>query len=254
MNQPSSAPSAAPPAIPVSSFTPRREFLGQLAAVAAAFAVTACASGGVAASVAAPTPPALGDSEANLPPLPPLEFDDGWTSRITGRYKAVFDSPAIEDGTGLFNALIFMKGFKDMYKLSDSELSSVLVMRHQAVPMAMDDVIWARYALGEYAKVQDPVTDKWATRNPFWKAAPGDTTEDADYTLDALNQRGGVLLACAMATRGMASILAKRTRQKTDVVFDELRRHLVPGTQLAPSGIFAVMRAQEAGCHYMRST
>ncbi|MGA9836201.1 MAG: hypothetical protein WBQ26_02675 [Gemmatimonadaceae bacterium] len=239
---------------PVPSPAARREFLGQLATIAAAFAVTACANGGFGAGAAAPAPAMPGDNEAMLPPLPPLEFDDTWASRIAGRYKAVFDSPAIDEGTGVFNALIFMKGFKDMYKLSDSDVSAVLVMRHRAIPMAVDDTIWARYALGEYSKVKDSGTGKWATRNPFWKAAPGDTTEDADYTLDALNQRGGVLLGCAMATHGLASILAKRTQQKDNVVFDELRRHLIPGVQLAPSGIFAVMRAQDAGCHYMRST
>lgn len=240
------------PTIPTSS-TPRREFLGQFAAVAAAFAATACASGAVGATAAAPIAPAPMASEPRLPPLPPLEFDDAWTSRITGRYKAVFDSPAIEDGTGLFNALVFMQGFKAMYKLQDADVSAVLVVRHMAVPMAVDDTIWARYGLGEYSSVKDPATDKWALRNPFWKAAPDDAM-GAEYTLDALNQRGGVLLACALATHGLASILAKRTGQKGDAVFDELRRHLVPGFQLAPSGIFAVMRAQESGCHYMRST
>ncbi len=250
-------PSTPTPAVPATSSppTPRREFLGQLATVAAAFAATACVSGGTGIGVAMPA--ALADAESKLPPappLPPLAFDDSWASRITGRYRGVFDSPEIDDGTGLFNALVFMKGFKDMYQLSDADVSAVLVMRHEAVPMALDDTIWARYGLGEYAKVKDYPSDKWATRNPFWKAAPGDTSEDAEYTLDALDRRGGVLLACALATQGMASILAKRTQQKSAAVFDELRRHLIPGVQLAPSGIFAVMRAQEAGCHYMRST
>ncbi|HEY5218757.1 MAG TPA: hypothetical protein VIJ16_03055 [Gemmatimonadaceae bacterium] len=239
-----STPAAAPA-------TPRREFLGQLATVAAALAATACVSGGIGVGAASPTqetPPL-----PPMPALPPLTFNDEWASQITSRYRAVFDSPDIDDGTGLFNALTYVKDFKDVMKAKDADVTAVLVVRHRAVPMAMDDSIWERYKLGEYAKVKDEATNKWATRNPFLTAAPGDV-EDAEYTLTALHQHGGMILACALATHGMASILAKRTNQKSSVVFDEFRRHLVVGAQLAPSGIFAVMRAQEAGCHYMRST
>ena len=84
-------------------------------------------------------------------------------------------------------------------------------------------------------------------------AAPGDTV-DAEYAMSALTKRGVIFLGCAMATQGMAGILAKRSGDKADAMFDELRRHLIPGLTLQPSGIFAVMRAQESGCHYMRST
>ncbi|MGH7669736.1 MAG: hypothetical protein ACRENQ_09610 [Gemmatimonadaceae bacterium] len=235
--------------------TPRRAFLGQLAAVAASVAATACASGsgmmGVGSSAPAPAvdtpklPPA--------PPMPAIEFDDAWTSRLSGTYRAVFDSPSIGDGTAVFNAYSYMKGFEDMYKLQDSDVNAVIVIRHEAIPMALDDEMWKRYKLGAFAKIKEFGSDKWATRNPFLTAPPGDE-EDAAYTLAALNKRGVVLLGCAMATQGMAGILARQTGDKADAMFDELRRHLIPGLLLQPSGIFAVMRAQAAGCHYMRST
>lgn len=240
------------PSIPTSA-TPRREFLGQLATVAAAFAVTACASGGMGAAAASAAPAEGGPKLAPVLPLPPLHFDDSWTTRLTGRYKAVFDSPEIDDGTAVFNAYVYIQGFKDMYTLQDSDVSTVIVMRHMAIPMALDDEFWAAYGLGEYAKIKEPGTEQWALRNPFWKASPKDP-EDAAYTLDALQRRGTVLLGCSFAAHGMASILAKRSKQKPNAVFDELRQHLIPGLELAPSGIFAVMRAQEAGCKYMRST
>jgi len=239
--------------------TPRREFLGQLATVAAAFAATACASGGATMGAVAPAPAVSPPPAADIPKLPPappmpaLEFDDAWASRITGRYRAVFDSPAIEDGTAVFNAYTYMQGFKDMYKVADPDVNAVIVVRHMAIPMAFDDAIWARYKLGEYTKIKESGSEHWAVRNPFWKAAPGDK-EGADFTLDALQKRGVVLLGCALATHGFAGILAKQTKDSANAVFDELRRHLIRGLQLQPSGIFAVMRAQEAGCHYMRST
>ena len=235
--------------------TPRREFIGQLATAAAALAATACVSGAGTLGAAAPetTPASAGPKLPPMPPLPKLEFDDAWTNRLTGKYRAVFDSPDIEDGTAVFNAYSYMKGFKDMYKLEDSDVNAVVVIRHEAIPMVLDDEMWSRYKLGEYTKIKAFGSDKWATRNPFYQAAPGDE-EDAAYSMDALTKRGVVFLGCAMATQGMAGILAHRTGDKSSAMFDELRRHLIPGLTLQPSGIFAVMRAQASGCHYMRST
>jgi hypothetical protein len=140
-----------------------------------------------------------------------------------------------------------------MYKVQDADVNAVIVMRHMGIPMVFDDAIWAHYQLGKYTKLKEPGSENWVTRNPFWKALPDDKA-GADFTLDALRARGAVLLGCALAARGFAGILAGQTNDHADAVFDELRRHLIPGLQLQPSGIFAVIRAQEAGCHYMRST
>lgn len=233
---------------------PRREFIGQLATAAAALAATACVSGGALnAAAATPAPKDPLPKLTPQPPLPNIEFDDAWTNRLTGKYRAVFDSPDIEDGTAVFNAYAYMKGFQDMYNLADADVNAVVVIRHRAIPMALDDEMWSRYQLGEYTKIKEFGSDRWATRNPFLNAPPGDT-EDAAYAMSALTRRGVIFLGCAMATQGMAGILAHRSGDKADAMFDELRRHLIPGLTLQPSGIFAVMRAQAAGCHYMRST
>lgn len=235
--------------------TPRRAFLGQLATAAAALTASACVGGTVSPGpAAAPAPSAeVPPKLPPMPPLPELEFDDAWAEGLTGRYRAVFDSPEIEDGTAIFNAYTFMQGFESMYKVRDADVNAVIVVRHMAIPMVFDDTIWDRYDLGKLAKVKKPGTEQWARRNPFWKA-PADDTGNADFTFDALQKRGTVVLACALATHGMANILAGQSHDKPGAVFDELRRHLIPGAVLQPSGIYAVMRAQEAGCHYMRST
>ncbi len=239
-------PDAAPPATtPARPATARREFLGQLATATVALAGTACAGGARVATAPAP----VAATPAAPPRVPP---NDAWAARITGTHKAVFDSPAINDGTVIANAYVYMMGYKDVYKLADSDLTAVLVVRHAAIPMAVDDELWAKYDLGRFAKVKDASTGRWARRNPFWKAAPGDK-EGADFTLDAMRARGAILLGCSLAARHMASEIAGRTKQKTPDVFAEVREHLVPGLELAPSGIFAVLRAQEAGCSYVRS-
>ena len=78
--------------------------------------------------------------------------------------------------------------------------------------------------------------------------------EGAEFTLDALNTRGAILVGCGLAAKFMAGGIARKTKQSVDDVSAELRAHLIPGLVLAPSGIFAVMRAQEAGCTYVRTT
>lgn len=224
--------------------TDRREFIGRLATAAVALSATACASAaGAAATGPAPAPSSR----------PPVKWDDAWTSRITGKHKAVFDAPEIADGTVVANAYVWMKGFKDVYGARDDEMSAVLVIRHGGIAMAMDDTYWEKYELGRANKVKDPGTKKWAKRNPFLKPDPADAAS-APFTLEALAARGAILLGCNLAAMGMAAELAEKLKRPVDEMRAEVKSHLIPGLTLAPSGVFGVMRAQEAGCTYIRST
>lgn len=228
-----------PAAVPTAA--PRREFLGQLATTAAAI-VGAGYLAGEAGAQAAP---------ASTPPAPAP--DDRWLARITGKHKAVFDAPEIAEGVVVVNAWVFLKSYTEARALADRDLSAVVVIRHSAIPMAFDDAVWEKYEAGKHAKVKDPATRKWARRNLYWKAAAGDT-ENAPFTLSALNDRGVILVGCGLATARMAGTIATRTGQTREAVLEELKAHLIPGLQLAPSGIYAVTLAQEAGCSFVRST
>jgi len=231
--------------VPVTPFdatpTPRREFIGQVAAAAAALSAAACAA--PAAAIQAAAAPA---------PRPPVKWDDAWTARITGKHKGVFDAPEIAEGTVIANANVWMKANKDVYGLQDSDLSAVLVVRHSALPMFMDDWYWDRYDLGKLMKVKDDATRKWAKRNPFWKPEPGAKGPNP-YTFESLNARGCILIGCNLAAMGLAYEAAEKTKAPIAEMQDEVKAHLIPGVTLAPNGVFAVMRAQEAGCTYMRS-
>ncbi|HEU4564103.1 MAG TPA: hypothetical protein VFS05_05630 [Gemmatimonadaceae bacterium] len=225
-----------------SSPTPRREFLGTLATATVALAGAACA-GQVAAAGAQSASPA--------PPAPPL--NDDWASRLTAKHKAVFDAPAIADGTIVANAFVYLMSYHAVYGVPDSDMQAVLVIRHAAIPMAVDDAFWAKYELGKAEKVKDPATGKWALRNPFLESDPRVKDVPPGFSLSALRQRGAILLGCGLAAKRLAARVAARTKQDPGAVETELRAHLIPGLELAHSGIFAVMRAQEAGCTYIRS-
>ncbi|MEP6690062.1 MAG: hypothetical protein ABJD07_02835 [Gemmatimonadaceae bacterium] len=234
-----------PPAPP----TPRREFLGQLATAAVALAGTACAN-----TVAATQSATQAAAPAPRVPRPPQHFDDAWVKRLTAPHKAVFDSPDIEDGLAIGQAYLYMQGYHTVYQTPDSDIQAVIVMRHKGVPMAFGDELWDKYEIGKMIKLKDDKTGKWMRRNPFYKADPADKNAWPEGTLSALSARGAILVACNLAAMGMAGRMAAAVKADADAVRDEVRAGLVPGVTLAPSGVFATLRAQEAGCVFLRSS
>jgi hypothetical protein len=234
--------------------TARREFLGQLAASAIVLAGTACAA--PAATMQTAPPPAT-----NPEPRPPepTHWDDSWFARLTAKHKAVFDSPEVEDGVAIEHAVLFLSGMKAAIGAGHGDAQAVIVIRHAGVVLAFNDAIWSKYELGKERKVKDESTGKWAVRNPFALPTPrqaGDqpprpNSPDRPATnLAWFAENGHVLLACDLATRGMSFILAKKAKTDQHAVYQELKANLVPGVILQPSGIYAVHRAQEAGCTF----
>jgi hypothetical protein len=184
-------------------------------------------------------------------------WDMSWVDRVTGTYRQVFDAPEIEEGTVLHQARVFMSGFSDVYGTKDSEFSAVMVIRHAAIPIVANDRLWDELELGREFKLKDPVSGKAARRNPFLNA---NTPKDAKFPLlwpdgglDTLIQRGAIALACNLALFRLVSMIAKRDKIESKPARDKALANLIPGVVVQPSGIFAVARAQQAGCHYIRS-
>ena len=179
------------------------------------------------------------------------DWDVSWVDRIKGKAKAVFDSPDIHDGAGMFRAIIWRENYKTIYGTPIEELSSVLVIRHAAIAMVMNDAFWAEYKLGKVEKIKDQKTKKWTEVNPF-RVAPADTPPQwAGYTLEAFLKSGGIILGCNMAFGQMVGMVAEKHKLKQDEARTKALDGLIPGVILQPSGVFAVMRAQQAGCSYM---
>lgn len=239
--------------------TPRRQFIGELAAGAAALAAIACspAAAATTASSQAPTPaaPPSAAKHGSMPEQSELKWDTSWMDRVTAKHKAVFDSPQINDGDALYNAAGYFDWVKDVFKTGDSDSSVVVVLRHAAVPMLYSDVMWAKYDLGADTKTTDPSTKKAAKRNVFYRRLDKEgkpaTGDDGAASIAALTSRGVIFLGCDRATRAFASQIAERTKQQENAVYEELRQNLVPTATLMPTGIFATLLAQEAGCSKM---
>jgi intracellular sulfur oxidation DsrE/DsrF family protein len=177
-----------------------------------------------------------GDADAAGLPVQTAEWDMSWVDRLTGKYRAVFDSPDFNDGTVFTNAMVFMAGFQDVYKVSDADTQAVIVIRHTGIPMAFNDAMWEKYGLGEMHKLTNA-----EKRNPY-------TNEMA-----TLRGRGAIFLACNLAASRLSGQLARRTSTEMATVKAELLANLIPGVTILPSGIFATLRAQQAGCGFIKS-
>lgn len=185
---------------------------------------------------------------------PNAAWDMSWVDGIQrAQYKAVFDSPSLSDGAALDLAAGIQDNFKEVYG-SDDVARMVIVMRQLGQVMAFNDQMWDRYAIGEERKVNDPATKQPARRNPYAKAVPGEPDWAVGSRLDALHARGAVFLVCNRASMNWAAGAAQKAGRDVEQVRAEVRSNLVPGAILMPTGVFALVRAQNAGCAYMKGS
>ncbi len=181
-------------------------------------------------------------------------WDMSWVEQVERvKYKAVFDSTALADGAALDLASDVQGAFKDVYG-SDDVARMVIVMRQLGQVMAFNDDLWERYGIGEDRHVNDPLTKQPARRNPYAKSVPGEPEWAAASKLESLHARGAIFLVCNRASMNWAAGAAERTHTDVEQVRNDVRNGLVPGAVLMPTGVFALVRAQNAGCAYMKGS
>jgi hypothetical protein len=223
--------------------TNRREFIEHLGAAAMLGALPLSA-----------VPKALREF---TPPAAPDDFDFSWTSKLKGKaHKAVFDNAEVESGYGVWRAGMWEPQYHASFGLKPADTQTVLVLRHNAIVLAFQQPFWDQYGIGAQDKVTHPITQQSTTKNPaLMTSAQNDLPAQFDsFALPAFVSRGGIVLACNVALGFFAAGLA----QKTGMTEEEARKKaiaaFVPGVTLQPSGVFACVRAQEAGCVYVKAS
>ncbi len=220
--------------------TNRREFLGH-AAGATLFGVMPLALSPTAVASAPP----LGD-----------EWDVTWANRLTGKHKAVFDCAEVESGYGVWRASIWAHQYQDVLGVKPNDLSTVVILRHNGIVLAMQQAFWDKYKIGETKKITHPVTLQPTDRNPaLLSSSRGEAPASYDaFALDKFVARGGIALACNLALQDCIDLI----RTKDGVTPEEARKQaiaaMVPWVILQPSGVFAAVKAQEVGCSYVRAS
>lgn len=221
----------------------RREFLGRIAAGAM---VGALPLGELAAfaSRAEGAAPAADD------------WDLTWVKRITGKYRAIFDVPEIDSGYGVWRASLWVRQYHEVLGAPVDQMSPVVVLRHHGIALAMQQSFWDKYGVSSWQPVTHPITQQGTDRNPVLLSSkrneiPADFDEVA---LDRYIARGGIALACNLALDDMVELVAKKDGASPDVARKTAIAGLLPGIVLQPSGVFAALRAQDAGCRYLRAS
>ncbi|MHB1223975.1 MAG: hypothetical protein ACYC2G_08020 [Gemmatimonadaceae bacterium] len=248
----------------LSNATPRRGFVGRLLAGAAAAAGGALLGRDLGAQQRAVAP---AGAAAGRPVS--AAWDMSWVDRITGTHRQVFDSPEIADGTVLHQARTWMSDYAEVYGVKPAQMSGVVVIRHAAIPMVLNDALWNELDLGRtLAKpngdsppmtptiLKDPSTGEPARQNPFLTSSLKGGARHAliwpDGGFDSLMERGVIVLACNLALRRAVGLVVSHDGVDATAARAKVMANLLPGVIVMPSGIFAVTRAQEAGCNFLQ--
>ncbi len=214
----------------------RREFIGQLGALAASLTVDVDELHAASRRDGGP-------------------WDTSWLDRLApAQHRVVFNTSEVSDGSVLSYVSSFLDDFHAVHGTSDQQMRPVIVFRRMGTPMALNDALWERYAIGEDQKIKDPNTGVAATRNVYWKARDGAKGWETQHALEPLQRRGLICLVCDVALGNWATGMAEKRQRDPEAVKTEWRNNLIPGAILVPSGIYALIRAQNAGCAWMPGT
>lgn len=211
----------------LNSPTPRRGFLGRMAAFAAGLSVAA------PSALSAETPKI--DTSAD----PAL---DAWFAKIKGVHKIVFDAPEPNSGMAGVWPRVYLNSMAATYP---GKATAVVILRHGAIPLALNDALWAKYNLGEMFNIKDG--DAAATRNPYAKIT---TLPLPGLGISELMKDGVLVGACDVALTVYSSGAAQKMGMDPATVKKEWVAGVLPGVQVVPSGVLGVGRAQELGCTY----
>jgi len=188
-----------------------------------------------------------------------------WIPKVTGAHRAVFDNPVVDDGVGLFRANRWKSEVIEAHGATASDISTVFVIRHSAIIMLMNDEFWAKHKLGEVNKINDPRTREPATRNPYFSnaepasdagATPSPRGGMGGVSLAQFMRDGGIILGCGIAFGRMVAL--ERNLTEPRISQEDARQrtlpYVIPGAILQPSGFFATIEAQRAGCGFFPAT
>ena len=212
--------------------TPRRGFLGRLAAGAAALGIGS----------ALPAPLAAAATGGSTPSTDPQL--DAWFGKLKGKHRMVFDAPDAGEGMIAIWPRVYINTTNATHGEADG-VSAMIILRHHALGLAIQDSMWEKYEFGKVFSVN--VNGAPATKNPYAKIEglpiPG-------LGITELLASGVPVGACDVAMTVYSSGVAKARGLDAAAVRKEWVDALHPGVQLVPSGVYAVGRAQEMGCGY----
>jgi hypothetical protein len=231
------------------STTDRRRFLARLGGAAAA------ASLSIAGTRAAATE----------------SGPDAWINEVKGTHRCLFDFPQHKNGMPQLHILNYLHTYATAYKAGEGQVGAVGTFYgaggQASIPLAFNDVIWERYALGVYTGLKDADGTPY-TRNVFNRPTPQDLhllMQAIDSPMipalagaipalgiESLQRMGARFVLCANALGIWCLELEARGKGKAADIETQLRANVLPGVTIVPAMVIAIEKAQEAGIRYNR--
>ena len=187
---------------------------------------------------------------AEQPPKPSPSSDpsfEKWLGRIKGKHRQVYDAPSTNSGFPLAWSRVFLMSNKQL-GVPDKDITAVLVLRHDAIPFAMNDQAWEKYQFGETFNVTSLMTKQRITTNAFWQ--PKQELPIPGMSVDKLLESGVLIGVCDLALTFNSMHVAEKMKMDAAEVKKDWVTAIFPGIQIVPSGVIAINRAQEHGCTY----
>jgi intracellular sulfur oxidation DsrE/DsrF family protein len=196
---------------------------------------------------------------------------DDWLQEVKGTHRCLFDFPQHKNGFPLLHILNYLNTYSAAYKTAAGQVGAVgtfyAVGSQASIPLAFNDEIWAKYALGAYTGLKD-ADGKPYTRNVFNHPTPKDlhllmravdtpmipALADAmpAIGIESLQKMGTKFILCNNALGIWCLELEARGKGKAQDIDKELRANLLPGVTIVPAMVIAIDKAQEAGIKYNR--
>jgi len=173
---------------------------------------------------------------------------DEWFNQFKGKHKIAYDATDPYQGLPLAWSWVFMNTNNDT-GTPDASLSTLVILRHEAICMGLENRLWEKYKFGETFKQDDPKTKAASTRNFYYNAQEGDLMIQ-DWSIEKLQKRGVKFAICNMAIFVYSMLKAKELGVEHETVRKDYISGILPDIKLVPSGVWAVGRAQEHGLNY----
>lgn len=158
---------------------------------------------------------------------------DAWIKEFKGDHRLAIDAISLAGGErALGYGQTFLQVNQGVYQFPRERSSLVVILRDEAAPLAFASSVWQQYRIGDLVGWQDPRTRTAAIRNTV------------EASLGGLVATGGVIGACNLASRWLASRIAQRDGVPQAQVWAALEPALLPGGRLVPSGISTIQRLQ----------
>lgn len=217
--------------------SPRRRFLGGLAALAAPVAAYQLFR-----------PRSLHAAAAMEETGP----DSAWLDTLKGKHRTTFDVETHKNGNALVQGKNFLDAWRDDYGVPENQINLVMGVRGTGIPIVLRDEVWAKYHIGEQYGITDPASKAPSVRNLYTHAnLQQGGPVNIGQTVEALQKRGALFLVCRNTIAGATKKLVAAGFGTTEQVRSTLTAGMLPGVIIVPGMVIAFTEMQERGVAYV---